>query len=225
MPAPRTRLKLEELLLRHGVIDQEQLERAREEQKTLGGDLGRILVDLGYITDELLCRAQSHQLGIPRASPETLSIAPELLQVIPVQVCESLGIIAVGRDRRSNDLQVATNDPANPEHLRAIAAAVGEKIEPVVATAQSIEAAIRRHYYGQPLKQTAPAEEKDPFARPAEAASDPQFAALLARLERIEQESAQRDEQILRVLRAIGDILVEKGIVSREEYLRRARGQ
>ncbi len=224
MPVPR--LKLEELLLRHGAIDQEQLQRAREEQKTLGGDLGRVLVDLGYITDELLCRAQSHQLGIPRASPETLSIAPELLQLISVQACESLGVIAVGRNRRSEVLQVATNDPANPEHLRAIAAAVGETIEPVVATAQSIEAAIRRHYYGEPLRKKEPDEEKDPFeGSPQEAASNPQFAALLARVERLEQQNAQRDEQILRVLRAIGDILVEKGLVSREEYLRRARGQ
>ena len=102
MPAPR--LKLEELLLRHGAIDQEQLQRAREEQKTLGGDLGRVLVDLGYITDELLCRAQSHQLGIPRASPETLSIAPELLQLISVQACESLGAIPVGRDPANKSL-------------------------------------------------------------------------------------------------------------------------
>src|SRR5260370_42200142 len=118
MPVPR--LKLEELLLRHGAIDQEQLHRAREEQKTLGGDLGRVLVDLGYITDELLCRAQSHQLGMPRSSPETLSIAPALLQLISVQAFESLGAIPVGRDRRNNTLQVATNDPANLQHLRAI---------------------------------------------------------------------------------------------------------
>lgn len=224
MPAPR--LKLEELLLRHGVIDQEQLQRARAEQKTLGGDLGRVLVDMGYLTDELLCRAQSHQLGIPRASPETLAIAPELLQKIPVQVCESLGIIAVGRNRRSDILLVATNDPANPQHLRAIAAALGETVEPVVATAQSIEAAIRKHYYGEPLRKKEPPEEKDPFASPApEAPNDPQFAALLARVERLEQQGAQREEQILRVLRVIGDLLIEKGLVTREEYLRRARGQ
>jgi len=49
MPTPRSgRVQLEQLLLRHGAIDEEQLRRAKEDQKTLGGDLGRILVDKVY---------------------------------------------------------------------------------------------------------------------------------------------------------------------------------
>ena len=228
MPAPRSgRVQLEQLLLRHGAIDEEQLRRAKEDQKTLGGDLGRILVDKGYITDELLCRAQSHQLGIPRASPETLSIAPELLQIVPVQVCENLGIIAVGRERRTGALQVATSDPGNDEHLRAITAAVGEPVEPVAATAQSIDRAIRRHYYGEPVRPKEPAAEaEEPLfgGSPRQTVTNPEFAALVARVERLEQ-SAQREGRIVLAVRAIGEILVEKGLVSREDYLRRARGK
>lgn len=226
MVAPRPdRMKLEELLLRHGAIDAEQLRRAQEEQKALGGDMGRVLVALGYINDGLLCRAQSHRLGIPVSSPEKQSIAPDLLQLIPVHVCERLGIIAVGRDP-GGLLQVATNDPANAEHLRAVAAAVGERFEPVVATSESIERAIRRHYYGEPLGQKKKAAAEKLFdGAPDQSASNPQLAALLARVERLEQQSAQREEQILQALRTIGDILVETGLVSREEYLRRARGK
>jgi type IV pilus assembly protein PilB len=228
MTTPRSgRIPLEQLLLRHGAIDEEQLRRAREDQKTLGGDLGRILVDKGYITDELLCRAQSHQLGIPRASPETMSIAPELLQLVPVQVCESLGIIPVGRERRSNALQVATSDPGNPEHLRAVTGALGEAVEPVAATAQSIDRAIRRHYYGEPLRPKEPAAETGEklFEPPAEqTVSYPQFAALVARVERLEQ-TAERERRLVQAVRAIGEILVEKGLVSREDYIRRARGK
>src|SRR5712672_3524467 len=170
MSKPRSgRVQLEELLLKHGSINEHQLKRAREDQKTLGGDLGRILVDKGYITDELLCRAQSHQLGIERASPDTLKIPPDLLQLLPVGVCENLGIIAVSRARRTGALQVATSDPGNDQHLRAIAGAVGEPIEPVAATAQSIDRAIRRHYYGEHAgakEPAAAAEPEDPFVEP-----------------------------------------------------------
>lgn len=228
MPTPRSgRVPLEQLLLRHGAIDEEQLRRAREDQKTLGGDLGRILVDKGYITDELLCRAQSHQLGIPRTAPETRTIATELLQLVPVQICESLGIIPVGRERRSGALQVATSDPGNQEHLQAIAGAVGEPVEPVAATAQSIDRAIRRHYYGEPLKRAEPAagtEEKLFEPPPQQAVSYPEFAALVARVERLEQ-TAEREHRLVQVVRAIGEILVEKGLVSREDYVRRGRGK
>jgi type IV pilus assembly protein PilB len=218
---------LEQLLLRHGAIDEEQLRLAREDQKTLGGDLGRILVDKGYISDELLCRAQSHQLGIPRASPETMTIAPELLQLVPVQLCETLGIIPVGRGQRSNAMKVATSDPGSEKHLRAIASAVGESVEPVAATAQSIDRAIRRHYYGEPVKAKesgAQGEEKLFEAVPQQAVSHPQFAALVARVERLEQ-TAERERRIVQAVRVIGDILVEKGLVTREDYFSRARGK
>ena len=226
VPAPPGgHMQIEDLLLRHGAITEEQLQRAREDQKILGGDLGRILVDLRFITDDLLCRTKAHQLKIPRASPDRLSIAHELLQLIPVQVCEKLGIIAIGRERRDNVLQVATNDPANQEHLKTIAQAVGERVMPVVSTAHSIERAIRRHYYGEPVKAEEPEQPKDSFQESVHpSASDPQFAALLARVEQVEQKT-MREGQILQALRAIGDILVESGLVSREDYLRRARGE
>jgi len=34
-----------------------------------------------------------------------------------------------------------------------------------------------------------------------------------------------REAQMLAMFRTIGDILVESGLISREDYLRRARGQ
>jgi type IV pilus assembly protein PilB len=225
MSKPRAgRVQLEELLLKHGSINEHQLKRAREDQKTLGGDLGRILVDKGYITDELLCRAQSHQLGIERVSPDTLKIPPDLLQLLPVGVCENLGIIAVSRAPRTGALQVATSDPGNDQHLRAIAGAVGEPVEPVAATAQSIDRAIRRHYYGESVGAKEAAEPEDPFVEPTPKPAGDQLAALVARVERLER-SAQREGRIALAVRAIGQILVEKGLVTREDYLRRARGK
>ena len=131
---PPSRIPLDELLLRHGAITQEQLARAKEEQRTIGGDLGRVLVDLGFISEELLIRAWAHQLGIARVAPEAMAIAADLLQAIPVQICERFGILAVGRDPRTEALVVATSDPTNPEHLRAIGLAVGKDVVPEAAT-------------------------------------------------------------------------------------------
>lgn len=225
-PRPPSRISLDELLLRHGAITQEQLQKAKDEQRTIGGELGRVLVDLGYITEDLLVRAWAHQLGISRVAPDTIGVAEELLQAIPVQVCERFGILAVGRDQRTEALVVATSDPANAEHLRAIGLAVGQDVVAAAATTESIERAIRRHYYGEQAKaQDAAAGEDSPFPAGGAATAEPEFAALLARVEQFEQQTHAREAQILAVLRAIGDILVERGLVSREEYLRRAREQ
>src|ERR1700738_5112760 len=94
--APEKRkVELEELLLRHGSIDEQQLARARAEQSTLGGDLGRILVDLGFVSEELLVRALAHQLGIKMTSPDRREVPPALLQAVPVALCERFGIVPV----------------------------------------------------------------------------------------------------------------------------------
>jgi hypothetical protein len=224
-PRPPVRVSLEELLLRHGAITQEQLQKAKDEQRTIGGDLGRVLVDLGFITEDLLIRAWAHQLGISRVTPDTMSLGEDLLQAIPVHMCERFGIVAVGRDPRTNALLVATNDPTNSEHLRAIGLAVGGDVLPVAATADSIERGIRRHYYGEQPGAASESAADDPFGEKGGAVTHPDFAALVARLEQLEQQTHSREAQILAVLRAIGDILVEQGLVTREEYLRRARGQ
>jgi type IV pilus assembly protein PilB len=222
-----TRVSLDELLVRHGAITEEQLQRAKQEQQTIGGDLGRTLVHLGFITEELLMRAWAHQMGIRGVAPDKMALGEDLLQAISVQLCETFGIIAVGRDPRTNALLIATNDPANAEQLSAIEKSVGEKVLPAAATTSSIERAIRRHYYGESPKvqPDAGATDADALLRGGEAASQPQVAALLTRIERLEQQTSARDKQVLQVLRVIGDVLVEKGLVSREDYLRRARGE
>jgi len=224
-PRPPVRVSLEELLLRHGAITQEQLEKAKEEQRTIGGDFGRVLVDLGFITEDLLIRAWAHQLGISRVAPDTMALGEDLLQVIPVHVCERFGVVAVGRDPRTNALLVATNDPTNSEHLRAIGLAVGGDVLPVAATADSIERGIRLHYYGEQPGAASESAADDPFRERGGAVTHPDFAAIVARLEQLEQQTHSREAQILAVLRAVGDILVEQGLVTREEYLRRAREQ
>src|ERR1700693_1122271 len=129
-----TRVSLDELLVRHGAITEEQLQRAKQEQQTIGGDLGRTLVHLGFITEELLMRAWAHQMGIRGVAPDKMALGEDLLQAISVQLCETFGIIAVGRDPRTNALLIATNDPANAEQLSAIEKSVGEKVLPAAAT-------------------------------------------------------------------------------------------
>jgi hypothetical protein len=157
-----------------------------------------------------------------------MAIEKDLVQAIPVQVCERFGILAVGREPGSEALVIATADPANVEHLRAVSVAVGQAVVAAAATADAIERGIRRHYYGEePKTREQDGAADDPFGPPDEAptaaAPGSEYAALLARLEHLEQQTHAREAQILAVLRAIGDILVEKGLVSREEYLRRVR--
>ena len=142
-------MRLEDLLLRHGAITQAQLQQAREEQKKWGGQLGRIFVELGYVTEDLLMRATAHQLGTRFVDPEKEQLDPDIVRALGVQVCEQFGVIAVAGDLKKKLLRVATSDPENKEMLAQLTKLSGMGIEPYVATSASINGAIRRYYYGE----------------------------------------------------------------------------
>jgi hypothetical protein len=145
----RPGVRLEDLLLRHGAISQEQLARAKEEQKKWGGDLGRIFVDLGFISEELLMRALAHSLGTHFCDPATEPLDPQIVRSIGVQVCERFGIIPVAGELNKKMLRIASSDPGNAEALEELMRLTGYKMEAYTATGNSIGVAIRRYFYGE----------------------------------------------------------------------------
>jgi hypothetical protein len=220
--APQKRISIEELLLRHRAVTDTQLERAREEQRKSGGDLGRILVSLGYVSEELLLRAQAHQLGIPLVDPGKNPPSQSFAQFIPLQVALRLKVIAVGGNLETRLLRVATSAPGDTAVVTELTRATGCKIELAVATARSIEAAIRAAYLQEKTPQPEPEvdELKDlrkRLERAERQLSSREYAAALARIERLEQ-IAENDHHALNV---IGQVLLEVGAISREELKRR----
>ncbi len=143
------RMSLEELLLKQRAIDEKKLRRAREEQTLFGGDLGQVLLELGFITEEVLVRARSEQLGIPAVELDQQAIAPEVVRAFPVHLCQKYGVVPVSGDLAAKQLLVATANPNDAEQLAALAHETGYRIDPAVATAASIELAIRRAYFDE----------------------------------------------------------------------------
>ena len=57
--------KIGDLLVHNKVISSGQLSLALQEQKESGKKIGRIIVDLGFITEDRLLNSLSEQLNIP----------------------------------------------------------------------------------------------------------------------------------------------------------------
>ncbi len=225
----RMRIDVEELLLRHRAIDEDQLRAAKEQQKRVGGDLGRVLVELGYVSEELLLRAYAHQLGIPMVNPAAQPPPRELAEALTEPLCRRFGVIPVSGNLESKLLRVATSSPTNAARLQMLAEASGYRIEAAAATAESIEKAIRAAFSGS---RPAPAEDEPPEIHPEsddvgelrdrvelleKMLSNPQVAAILARVERLEQ-IAEADHRALNVM---GQLLIDLGLVTREDLKKR----
>ena len=75
-------IMLGELLLKAGVITEQQLRAALTEQKKWGGKLGSLLVDLNFLDEDTLVKALSKQLNLPRVDFEGLVISAEALEIL-----------------------------------------------------------------------------------------------------------------------------------------------
>lgn len=141
------RMRLGDMLIRAGLIDEMQLNSALAHQRQWGGKLGDILVQQDVLDEMMLWRGLSRQLDVPLVSLTEIRMVPELLAALPVEMCERLEMIPVARDDRS--ITVATSDPNNIGALDEVAFRTGLKVKTVLAPAREVEWAQRAGYHGE----------------------------------------------------------------------------
>jgi len=135
--------QLPEILLEQGVITQEQLERAVAEQQSTGKRLGRILVDLGFIKEQDLVAALAAQIGFQFVDLGDYQIDATAASLLPEPVARKNKALPIGYE--DDKLLVAMADPANLFAQDEIRIITGMDVQPIVATAADIEAAIRKY--------------------------------------------------------------------------------
>ncbi|MCL2281982.1 MAG: Flp pilus assembly complex ATPase component TadA [Fibromonadales bacterium] len=138
--------RIGELLVEKSYITAEQRDRALEEQKRTGLRLGKMLMQLGYMTEERLIEILSSQLEIPSVSLGDLFIAPEVVQLLPEEFCRSYKVVPLGI--KGKVLNLAMHDPSNQRTLDHIRFKVQMEIDPVMASEKDISEAINRVYVG-----------------------------------------------------------------------------
>ena len=136
--------RLGEMLIKAGLISQDQLEEALQLQKTNGGKLGYNLVRLGHVKEEDITSLLSEQYGVPAIHLEHFEIDESILKHIPADVAQKYLVIPI--ERTGATLTVAMADPSNVFALDDIRFITGYQVEPVVAAEASIREAIAKYY-------------------------------------------------------------------------------
>ncbi len=145
MAVPSIKKKmLGEMLVAGGLIKDEQLKRALEEQGKKGGKIEEILVDLGFINEHNLATFLGRQFHLPFVEIDKQLLDPESLTLIPAEMARRLTAIPLYRDKDA--VVVAMSDPLNIFGLDDIKKAAGREIRQVVATRSDIQRAIDRYY-------------------------------------------------------------------------------
>src|SRR6266498_3807777 len=136
--------RLGDLLVREGLIDNDQLARALQEQKGSNDKLGSILVKLNFVTEEKLIAFLSRQYGIQSITLSQLDIDPEVLKLVPEQIARKYEVLPV--KRQGNQLTLAMGDPTNVFALDDVGFMTNLQVVPVVASQVAIRQAIDRSY-------------------------------------------------------------------------------
>lgn len=138
-------LRLGDLLLRRGLITNDQLEQALQAQRTFGGRVGTNLVEMGFITEDQLAQCLSQQLGVPYVRPESIASIPrDVIQHVPRELVEQYRFIPLRFDDRGVDICVA--DPNDLEKLDELRFALNCAIHPHVITEVTLNYALERYY-------------------------------------------------------------------------------
>ena len=137
-------VKLGEMLLKAGLITQEQLEESLEAQKTNGEKLGFNLVQLGYVQEDDITQLLSEQYGVPSINLRHFEIDEAVIKLIPSEVSQKYLVVPVNRTGAT--LTIAMADPTNVFAMDDIKFMTGYNVEPVVASEIAIREAIDRYY-------------------------------------------------------------------------------
>lgn len=140
------RPQIGELLVKQGRIDALQLRSALAHQRQWGGRLGRALVALGFVTEQVLLQAVAEQLGIPFVEIGARPIPPRVVQLVPERLVRSRNVVPLEllSESRRGPLVVAFSDPYNLATLDEVAFATGLSVRPVLAAEADVAAAITR---------------------------------------------------------------------------------
>lgn len=148
MQAPLSQLPLGQTLLSRGVVSQDQLNIALTEQRKFKQPLGKILVQLGFVTEATIRDTLSESLGQVSIDLSNTIIDAAALALVPKDVARRFHVLPVALDREQNKLLLAVSDPSNVVAIDQIRALIREdiRIEQVLARESDITIGIEQNY-------------------------------------------------------------------------------
>ena len=135
--------QLKNFILDSGLVSRADLESAEKEAKETAGNLGKILVNKGKLTEYDLRRMQAYILGIPFVDLKGEKLPFEVLSLIPEPIARNHNIVAF---KKTNDtLEVAMLDTEDLTAIDFVKKKVGLKILPRLTDADSMKSAILQY--------------------------------------------------------------------------------
>jgi type IV pilus assembly protein PilB len=134
---------LASILLERGLISQDQLEAAEDEQRSTGRGLSRVLIDRGDVSERDLVSALAMQIGMPFVDLSDGQVDPRAVTLVGDATQRKHVVIPIGFE--DGKLLLAMSDPANVVAIDDVRTVTKMEVKPVIATRDDVLAAIDKY--------------------------------------------------------------------------------
>ncbi len=135
------------MLIDEGLIEPHELEEALEIQKTRGGKTVEILVQLGHIDLDSVCKFLASRGGIASINLEHYAVPRELAALVPRDFAITHEVFPI--DKMGNCLTVAMSFPIDLGTIQILEQKTGLRVSALLCHATDIRRAIRHYYPAQ----------------------------------------------------------------------------
>ena len=150
---------LEQLLIEQGRITQDDLRKVKRLQQERGERLERLLLDLGFISEEDLLPLLSTYLGVETIHRRDFPTAPLPLGNVNLKFLKHAKVLPLAQT--NGTLTVAMSDPADYYTIQSLQLATGLQVEPRLARERDVLEALETIYGGGNAAGGATAETAD----------------------------------------------------------------
>lgn len=150
--------KIGNLLVKSGVIMQEQLDRALSIQSKNGGLIGKILVKEGFINTKSLYEFLEKQMGVQFVDLDSVEFDEEAISVVSYNIARMHKLIPFKKS--GGTLKVAMSDPMNIFSIDDLRLTTGLEIIPCLAEEEFINKYLDIYYNNKSHKKGSTGEKK-----------------------------------------------------------------
>ncbi len=132
-------------LLEKELVTQEQINDARSKQQGAKIPLHEVLIDMGFIKEEVVVEVAAEVFHMPICDLSAESFDPEVVKLVPYELAKRYGVFPVRIER--NALVLAMSDPQDVIARDDLAVIAKKDIQPILCSKSVIKVFLEQHYH------------------------------------------------------------------------------
>ncbi|GAK49359.1 Tfp pilus assembly protein PilB [Candidatus Moduliflexus flocculans] len=138
------RKRLGEVLVDACIISEEQLQKALDVQRQKPALIGQILVNMGWVSEEEICRAVAELLNVEFVDVDGALVSQEVVQLASEELASQRNILPLFV--QNHVLFVAMENPLDVEIIQRLEFSTGMQVKPLIAPPSQLRQMVKKHY-------------------------------------------------------------------------------